>query len=119
MFPTDFEALNNLAYLQHQAGDPGALELASRAHELAPRNPAVNDTYGWILAENGHLDKGLSMLTTAMEQAPTNPEYRLHLAHALVADGKNGEARDALIPLLRSDGDSVHKRKARQLLGFD
>lgn len=117
--PRDYEALNNLAYLYHRAGDSRALALADRAHELAPGNLDIKDTYGWILTETGHLDKGLSILQAIVEQSPDNPDYRLHLAEALIKAGEHLEARKTLIPIMKREGDSPHKQRARKLLGLD
>ncbi len=117
--PDDFEALNNLAYLYHRGGDARARDLASRAYELAPENPDIMDTYGWILAESGALERAIKILRATVEKSPATPEYRLHLAEALLEFGKNAEARDVLIAVMKSDGNPVHKRKARMLLGLN
>jgi len=46
-------ALNGLAWLYHENGKPGALVMARKASKLAPDNPAIQDTYGWILVQSG------------------------------------------------------------------
>ena len=51
--PDHVQALNNLAYVYHAAADERSLALAERAFELAPEDPTVADTYGWILTERG------------------------------------------------------------------
>lgn len=65
------------------------------------------------------MEKGLSMLAAAVEQEPRNSDYRLHLAQALVAPGNRGDARDTLIPRLKSDSEFANKRKARHPLGLE
>jgi putative PEP-CTERM system TPR-repeat lipoprotein len=50
--------LNNLAWLYHESGDERALDLARRAHELAPTSPEIMDTYGWIMLSSGKHEQG-------------------------------------------------------------
>jgi Flp pilus assembly protein TadD len=53
--PRDAQALNNLAWTLHQLGDPAALDLAQRAHQLAPESAAIADTLGWLLLQSGRM----------------------------------------------------------------
>lgn len=46
-------ALNNLAWLYLERGDPRALVLAKQAYQVAPDNPQVIDTYHQALAKIG------------------------------------------------------------------
>jgi len=66
-------ALNNLAYslLEYAKQPDEALKYAQRAAELAPDNPDVQDTMGWVYYRKG-------IYATAAE----------HLQHAVAADGK-------------------------------
>jgi tetratricopeptide (TPR) repeat protein len=72
--------LNNLAWLYFAKGDKRALALAEKAAQLAPQNPAVLDTYGWLLAENRQKQKGLEVLRRAAALAPNSKEIADHLA---------------------------------------
>ena len=92
--------LNNLANLYQQAGDSRALDTARRARELAPSDPAVADTLGWILVSQGKLDEGTKLVRESADSAP-NPEVYYHLAYALEKSGKGREALD-LIDKLRA-----------------
>ncbi|MDX9875620.1 MAG: tetratricopeptide repeat protein, partial [Spongiibacteraceae bacterium] len=74
--------LNNLAWLEFEAGSDNAVELARRAADLAPNNPAVLDTYGWILVQRGQRDEGLRYLERAASAAPDNAEIQAHLESA-------------------------------------
>ena len=47
-----------------------ALRLMQRAIELAPKDPAIRDTYAWALLENGYMDRALSQSAKALELAP-------------------------------------------------
>lgn len=76
------EALNNLAWLYGEAKDSRALPLAEKAAELAPENPAVLDTYGWLLTQNGQRQKGIATLQKAASLAPQSAEIQAHLKEA-------------------------------------
>ncbi|MGR8918711.1 MAG: XrtA/PEP-CTERM system TPR-repeat protein PrsT [Gammaproteobacteria bacterium] len=108
--------LNNLAWLYHESGDERALELARRAHELAPQSPEIMDTYGWILFSAGQPEQGLSMLTSAHEAAPDNPEIGYHAASVLHATGQTAEARKRLETLLAAHPEFGLRAEAETLL---
>ena len=57
--PRNAVALNNLAVIEQRRGKSRAIDLARRAHEAAPDNASIKDTYGWILIEKGEVDRGL------------------------------------------------------------
>lgn len=80
--PRNVQTLNNLAWLYFQAKEKDAESLASRAYEMAPENPAVLDTYGWILANLGKPKEGVELLEKAVKLAPDAAEIREHLASA-------------------------------------
>ena len=54
--------LNNLANLYQSEKDSRAMATAELALRLAPDNPAVQDTLGWILVEQGQLPRALDLL---------------------------------------------------------
>jgi tetratricopeptide (TPR) repeat protein len=75
-------AVNNLAWIYYEQKNPKAIDLAKRAYEMAGSNPAIMDTYGWILVENNRIQEGLEILERAVSLAPTNAEIKEHLATA-------------------------------------
>lgn len=77
--PGDARAHNNLAHVLLQLGDAKALLHAEKAHALAPGQPQVNDTLGWVLVQQGQLEKGLRYLREAALRAPDNTEIQAHL----------------------------------------
>ncbi|MBT9568106.1 MAG: PEP-CTERM system TPR-repeat protein PrsT [Thiobacillus sp.] len=81
--PKDARAHNNLAHVLLQMGDARALAHAERAHTLAPRQPQVNDTLGWVLVQQGQTEKGLRYLREAALRAPDNQEIQAHLSSTL------------------------------------
>ncbi len=93
-------ALNNAAWLMHDLGRPGALTLAEHAYKLAGDNPAVLDTYGWLLLSSNRESESIAPLSRAAKLAPDALEIRYHLAKALAAGGHSGEARSELTSLV-------------------
>lgn len=114
--PMDHRAHNNLALILLEVGDPGALASAERAYQLAPDVAGVMDTYGWTLFRHGRVDDGLRFLRDARLKSPDNPEHRFHLASALMASGRGGEAREELQRLLTGQSGGEWKLRAEKLL---
>lgn len=114
--PQDIVALNNLAWLYHQAGDARAVDLARQAARLAPNSAAVLDTLGWILVEDGKVEEGLGFLTRAASAPQSDPEIRYHLAVALARSERPGEARRLLEELLNGPAKFPSRAEAQGLL---
>jgi putative PEP-CTERM system TPR-repeat lipoprotein len=108
--------LNNLAWLYYETGDGRAEEFARRAHEGAPANPAIADTYGWVLVEKGKVKEGLPILARAAQGAPENREIQFHYASALVRAGRGKEAGELLRAILKPGADFASKKRAEDLL---
>ena len=79
----DARAHNNLATVLLQSGDASALMHAEKARALAPNQPQVNDTLGWVLVRQGQTEKGLRYLREAVLRAPEDAQIQAHLATAL------------------------------------
>ena len=75
-------ALNNLAMLYFKNHDKRATSLAKRAYDLQPKNPAILDTYGWLLVQSGQAAKGAPLLEEAAALAPSVEAIKTHLAEA-------------------------------------
>jgi putative PEP-CTERM system TPR-repeat lipoprotein len=95
--PDNAVLLNNLAVVYQEQGNPKALETAERAYNAAPNAAAVQDTYGWLLLENGKTDRALEILAEAAKGLPDIAEVQYHYAAALAKSGKTAEA----VPLLK------------------
>jgi tetratricopeptide (TPR) repeat protein len=82
--PRYIPALNNLAYLysEHLNDNDKAYEMARKVRDQSPNDPAVADTFGWILYKRGEYPWALSLLTESADKLPTNPEVLYHLAMA-------------------------------------
>jgi tetratricopeptide (TPR) repeat protein len=113
----DAAILNNLAWSYYSVGKPAkALPLAAAAHALVPPNPAVANTYGWLLvATKTDRARGLTLLEQAAAQAPANPGVRWHLAQAYAAAGRRAEARAETEAALALPG-LVERARATALL---
>ncbi len=107
--------LNNLANLQWQLKDPAAQQTAERAFKLAPGDPLILDTLGWILVQKAQIDAGLRHLREARLRDPANPEIRYHLAWALAKSGRKPEARQELDAALQSGRSFPEIENARAL----
>jgi len=114
--PDNVVILNNLAGLYQGKGDSRALEVAARAYALAPATPAVQDTYGWLLVDNGDLDKGLDLLRDAVRRLPDNAEVQYHYGAALAKKGNTAEAIEVLKKALRGRLSPDAKADAQALL---
>ncbi|MDP1898181.1 MAG: PEP-CTERM system TPR-repeat protein PrsT, partial [Sulfurimicrobium sp.] len=86
--------------LYQQEKDPRALEHAEKANQLAPDNPAILDTLGWMLVEKGDITRGLPLLQKASNLAPDAAEIRYHFVQGLVKSGDKIKARKELEQLL-------------------
>jgi len=114
--PGSVLALNNLAWLYFEDGDPRAVDLAQRAYNRAPERAEIIDTYGWLLINGGRLETGLSLLEKAARRSPENGDIRYHLAAGLVAVGEKPRARRELSALLGSGKEFSEKAAAQALL---
>jgi putative PEP-CTERM system TPR-repeat lipoprotein len=114
--PKNVVALNNLALAYQQSGDSRALEFAEKAYAQAPESPAVLDTLGWILVEQGNISRGLPLLQKAATLVPAAPDIHYHLAQGLMKLGDKVKARKELEQLLESGKSFAKADEARTLL---
>ena len=114
--PKYVPSLNNLAWLYQQEKNPRALEYAEKANQLAPDNPAIMDTLGWILVGQGNTSRGLPLLQKASSLAPKNAEIQYHLALGLIKSGDKTKARKELEQLLTTGNNFSKIDEARALL---
>jgi len=119
--PSSVVAHNNVAILKQKAGLPDAIDHAKAAYELAPEDPNVLDTYGWILLAGGQASQALPLLNKAvrnavrMEQAALG-SIRYHQAVAIVRIGDKDKAVAALRDLLKEIVDFPEREPAKRLL---
>lgn len=99
--PENVMLLNNLATIYGRQQDDRAVEVARRAHELAPESPEVSDTLGWILFQDGQHEEAVTVLRTAYDREP-HPTIGFHLASALAASGDAAAAVEVADRALQS-----------------
>jgi tetratricopeptide (TPR) repeat protein len=82
-------ALNLAGYLLTDAGQRlgDAERYLRHARELSPGDPAILDSWGWLLLRQGHPRDAVRALDRAARFAPLEPEILVHLAAAWAADG--------------------------------
>ena len=113
--PNDVVALNNLAWLLADRDRPRAETLARRAHAIAPANPAIADTLGWVLIQNGKYPEAKDVLAMASGALPDDASVRYHYALALARSGDRVTARVNVEQALASK-NSFSGRDAAQSL---
>lgn len=92
--PEHWGTLNNLAYLLAEELDKAdeALPLAERAAALAPGNPQVLDTLGWVQFRAGEFNAARRSLERSLGVEPL-PETALHLGRVYRAMDEPDRAR--------------------------
>ncbi|MEE4350897.1 MAG: XrtA/PEP-CTERM system TPR-repeat protein PrsT [Pacificimonas sp.] len=109
--------LNNLAYAYLQLDDPRAVQIARTAYNIAPRNAAIADTYGWsILKSDGDAKLALNLLRRASQTLPRNAEIKYHLAEAYLANGQRSQALTAVREALQINEPFPERAQAQALL---
>lgn len=114
--PNHVLALNELALLYQAGKDGRARTTAEHLLKLAPNNPAVLDTVGWIFAQQGLLPQALPLLKTAAARAPRLPTVHYHYGAALAKAGNGTEARKVLEAALATNVPFDEKEAAASLL---
>jgi tetratricopeptide (TPR) repeat protein len=96
--PDIVAALNLAGYLladaRQRLGD--AERYLRHARELSPGDPAILDSWGWLLLRRGDTRAAVRVLDHAARFAPREPEILAHLAAAWAADGAPRTAADVL-----------------------
>lgn len=117
--PDNPVALNNIAWVLNELGDPKALQYAERASTLAPLTPSVMDTHGWILVQHGDVTQGLALVRKASNLAPQDADIQLHLAKALLKTGDKAAAKGELQKLAAQTNPSAARAEAQEMLKKD
>ncbi|MGZ5200157.1 MAG: XrtA/PEP-CTERM system TPR-repeat protein PrsT [Telluria sp.] len=113
--PDNPVALNNLAWAYQQAKDPRALATAEQAFKVTGNSPAVMDTLGWLLVEQGNTGRGVPLLQKAATLSPNDGDIRFHLAAGLSKAGDKAGAKKELDKLLAENARFPQLDAARSL----
>ena len=118
MAPKNGVALNNLAYLYAENLDQldKGYQLARQAHDLAPADPAVADTLGWILYRKGQYSSAVSLLRESAAKLYAVPEVQFHLGMTCYMMGEEANARTAFQRALQLKGDLPETNECNQCL---
>ena len=111
-------AANNLAYLYSERGGDKekALQLAQIAKEVAPDDPHISDTLGWILYKRGVHQRALGLLNESAAKLPENSEVQYHFGMAAYKSGDKESARRALAKAVSSSAGFSGKDEAQRVL---
>lgn len=74
---------------------PEALQLIEKAHSLAPDDPFIQDSLGWVHFRLGNTEKAATILKDAYAKKP-DAEIAAHLSEVLWAQGARDEAMKLL-----------------------
>ncbi len=118
--PTFGIALNNLACLYSEQFNQldKAYDLAHKARDLNPRDPAAADTLGWILFKRGEYAWALSLLQTSADKLPNEPEVLHHLGMTYYMLNDETRAGNAFKRALALAKDFPGQDESRKRLAF-
>jgi len=118
--PNYLPALNNLAFLdaEHLNDLDKALELARKARDLKPQDPAIADTLGWVLYKRGDYQQALPILQESAEKTPDTPEIQFHLGMTAYMMGRTDLARVALKKAAGAAKDFPGKDESKRRLAL-
>lgn len=118
--PKSITALNNLArlYCENLGQLDLAYETAKRARDLAPGDPAVADTLGWVTLRRGDYHNALALFEESAEQQPEHPAFQYHIGMAHYMLGEEEPARLSLQRAVAAGADFPEKEEARRHLAL-
>ena len=118
--PNSISALNNLACLYvDRLNDLGkAYDLARKARELQRDDPAVADTFGWVLSKRGEYQQALPILQESAAKLPDNPEVQFHLGMTAYMMGQTDLAKVALQKAASAAKDFPGKEESKRRLAL-
>jgi len=113
--PDNVDALNALGYLLADSNYNlnEALQLIKRALALRPEDPAILDSFGWVLFRMGQHEESLLRLKKAYALHP-NDEVAAHIGEVLWTIGKQKEAEDIWNQGLKLNTNSSFIEKTRK-----
>jgi len=83
---------------------------------VAPNEPHIADTLGWILFKRGDYNGALPLLQDSAAKLPNRPEIQFHLGMTYYMLGEEGPARAALQKAVDAPADFPAKDQARRRL---
>lgn len=107
--PDNIHALNALGYTLADRTDrlQEALQYIEKAMKLAPEEPAILDSMGWVLYRMGRSAEAIDYLRRALKVMPDD-EIAAHLGEVLWVTGQQKEASQIWNKALKEKPGSVH-----------
>ncbi len=116
-YPTYVPALANIAVNLADRNDlAGAKKYAEQAYKISKNNPAVLESYGWVLVQAKDAAKGLPMLEQAAAAAPKSATAAYHLGSALIANGRADDGKKQVQRALAGDLPDHLRERAKALV---
>ena len=118
--PNSISALNNLACLYaDRLNDLGkAYDLARKARELQRDDPAIADTFGWVLSKRGEYQQALAILQESAAKLPDSPEVQFHLGMTAYMMGQTDLAKVAFQKAASAAKDFPGKEESKRRLAL-
>jgi tetratricopeptide (TPR) repeat protein len=118
--PNSISALNNLACLYADRLDDlnKAYDLARKARELHANDPAIADTFGWVLSKRGDYQQALPILQASGAKLPDSPEVQFHLGMTAYMMGQTDLANAALQKAASASKDFPGKEESKRRLAL-
>src|SRR5205814_9945182 len=89
-----------------------------KAHELLGQDPAMGDTFGWVLYKRGDYQQALPILQESAGKAADNPEIQFHLGMTAYMMGQTDLARVALRKAASATNDFPGKDEIKRRLAL-
>ncbi len=111
-------AANNLAYhlAAHTNDIEKALELARRAKEKFPEDPAIADTLGLVYYQKGLYGNAETQFSDALVKLSNNATIHFHLGRTYAKNGKKQLAKESLKRAVELSNNFEGYKEAKQLL---
>jgi tetratricopeptide (TPR) repeat protein len=112
--PNDVNALNALGFTLTNRGErlDEAESLLRQALQQKPDDPAIMDSWGWLMYRKGRLPEALDYLQRAYKRVP-DPEIAAHLGEVLWEMGRRAEARRVWGEAAREAPDHAELKRIR------
>ena len=91
---------------------------ARKARELQRDDPAVADTFGWVLSKRGEYQQALAILQESAAKLPDNPEVQFHLGMTAYMMGQTDLAKVALQKAASAAKDFPGKEESKRRLAL-
>jgi tetratricopeptide (TPR) repeat protein len=116
--PNNLVVMNNLAYLyaENLGEIDKASQLARRARDLAPGDPSIADTLGWVLYKQGQYSAAVNLLRESAAKFSRVADAQYHFGLACYMLGDEEDAKAALKQVLDLNKDFPQKDECNQCL---